>query len=213
MLLDRSHQILASVASKDFSRPVLSGIHVMPDYAEAADGFMMLRLPRAHTGGYGEPKARGKPIKKRSGIILPAKAVKEALRALPKRGRGDTPAHEVMAVGRRNGAGVLSTLTSTAEIPAITGTFPKVSPLIPKRVVHGEESGTATVYTMALAPACLAIIAKAAKDLGAIAVRFQTTSPSAPVRLDFVDADNADVYGPPVGVVMPMAIHADKPRA
>lgn len=201
MLLGREHGVLAKVASKDQGRPILKGIHVTPEYAQAADGYMMVRIPSAGIGAEEPPKA-GKAIPQK-GITVLAEVVKEATKGLPTN-KGLPLAQKVVAVGRRNGRAILATTDTTREAKLL-GTYPAKSldALMPERKPH-QQTGENSV--ICLAPSYLAIIAQVAKAVGASSVRFQSENVMAPIRLDFCNGEERRT----VGIIMPMATPYDK---
>ena len=209
--LTKPHLALTYFTAKDQTRPVLTGVHVESDtgLACAADGFKLLVMPLAELpdGDYPEtPGAGTEPI--REGII-PAAAVVDAVKSLPKHNNALPALDHVKLSGGGNGKVVLTTTSldtvRDARTPLVTGTFPTYGQLIPAHI-STKEAGRAKVTTIGLEH--LEAIVKAAKAIGSDKVRLQVTDWEAPVRFEMLASSEQRGHYETLayGVIMPMFI-------
>ena len=171
-------QVMVAVASDD-SRPVLQGIHITIDPETgctfaSADGFQLMTVC--------VPALRGEPAK----MLLDASVLKAqlpALKAHVKALRYGTDDERIVTLSVPDQYGTASTLTiggSTIAVPVIPGFYPNYVQLIP--ALRDDATGSRIAFNGAYMAKLSALASKYA-DSGI--VRMSTSSPSAPMRLDW----------------------------
>ena len=194
-------QVMVAVASDD-SRPVLRGIHVTIDPETgctfaSADGFQLMTV--------NVPKLRGEPAT----MLLDASVLKAqipALKAHVKALRYGTDDQRTVTLSVPGQDGMASTLTiggSTIAVPVIQGSYPSYAKLIPT-LPDGNTGSRIAINGTYIAK----IGALANKYADSNILRISTSSPSAPMRLDWHGTDWIAT-----AVVMPMFVKWDAPEA
>ena len=194
-------QVMVAVASDD-SRPVLRGIHITidPDTGctfASADGFQLMTV--------NVPKLRGD----RATMLLDASVLKAqipALKAHVKALRYGTDDERAVTLSVSGQDGTASTLTiggSTITVPVIPGLYPNYVQLIPA-LPDGNTGSRIAINGTYIAK--IGALANKYADSGIL--RISTSSPSAPMRLDWHGTDWIAT-----AVVMPMFVKWDAPEA
>lgn len=211
MLLNKKHGVLTRFTDRSGSRPALECIHVAKGYAEAADGFAILRIPLekgVEDKDFPVTPGAGKNTIKEA--LIPRHSLNEAIKSIPSKTAGWLPIVGNVRVTGSNGNIVLSTTdTETSHdlvVKPYDDTFPDIDHLIPKHRRHGEK-GT---MVLALRIEILEQLVAAVKGLEAHGIRLQIDKPAKgtisafgsvdhAVRVEFLD-DDLDA----VAVAMPM---------
>lgn len=136
MILTKNLRGVCAIASKDSSRPSITGVLFKDGKATATDGFMLLQVP------YQENPDEDSDIRyKHEGFegILPARDVDSVLRGIP--GRKSDPVHFAWSSkGRNDKIRLISTdlkQTNIKEVKPLEGTFPPIEKILddPSEVV------------------------------------------------------------------------------
>ena len=173
--LGLQHRVLALMV--DMERESVSGVHVTPAYAEAANGYVLVRLPLEGDVDEDGPQE----------ALIPADAFKLALSTLWAR--------QTMTVSIDVKAATFHTPVGDWVVEVLRAQFPSQSAervLVPYRPNDGSQS-----FSVTLATKYLRAIVDIAEALEGPRIRLQIDTPLKAMRVDYGDTGI-------VGAVMPM---------
>ena len=160
----KGHKALLVVAG-DKKRPILDHVHVANGYAEASDGFILLRIPVE--------------VDDDIESLIPSRLLTLGLAGIKKNERRSINVED-------NGLSVEADGV-TFSIPLASGEFPHAAKMmVPRRLHDGRE-----VFVIGFSLPVLQTVVNIAKALELrnegykAGIRFQISGPTAPVRVDF----------------------------
>jgi len=205
ILLSRSSLAVSAFASKDEGRYALTGIHITAKHAEATNGHILMRVPHDDMPAEDFPAVdkanHGKPVP--DGFIMPLEAVKNALKALPRK---STIPVLTRALLTGNGAADTAVLTTTdlessqtATIKGLGGKFPDAD-----KVIASRESRISVCFSATYLKSLADFAIKYGTGRGCVKMFIQRTIKDEPVsdnaRIEIDLENGVTAYG----VLMPM---------
>lgn len=151
-MLNRHNLSVVEMASRDASRFGLNAIHVTPEFTEASDGHIAIRVARLPQSDAYVPVA-GEELVSEQNFMLPLAEAKQALKAIPVKA-GSTSVAVIRADQNRTVSVLNGASTQNIAVPEVAATFPDLDCVIP--------SADGYRFAISVNPELLRIIADAA---------------------------------------------------
>jgi hypothetical protein len=101
IVIDRAQADAVEFASKEVGRGAIESVRVTPEYVEATNSHILVRVPSCGLPVEEYPEVAGAGTEELTEALIKADTLRKAIKALPK--RGHLPVLECLHIGRQNG--------------------------------------------------------------------------------------------------------------